>query len=323
MTKIMEKEIIPVEIFACVGDRMKKILFVISILVFIGVSCDKNDKSPCDGVDCSGHGTCNDSSGRAVCECDEGFVPSGQLECVEATDPCAGVECDEWEQCVNGDCTPKDGRCNEDSDCVGSETCDKTTHNCVGPCTGVDCGGHGECKEGGYGSGSGSGDYESGIYCDCDEGYVQAMDGDEPTCIDENEKPDDDTDGVEGPCDGVECSNHGDCVVTDGKAECDCDKGYEAKGLECVEDPCAGVACEDWEQCNDKGECELQDGKCVENDDCTSPEKCDIVAHDCIEDKCASVNCGNGGVCTIESGSAVCNCAQTPALYHQNQQHTS
>ncbi len=309
MTKIMEKEIIPVEIFACVGDRMKKILFVISILVFIGVSCDKNDKSPCDGVDCSGHGTCNDSSGRAVCECDEGFVPSGQLECVEATDPCAGVECDEWEQCVNGDCTPKDGRCNEDSDCVGSETCDKTTHNCVGPCTGVDCGGHGECKEGGYGSGSGSGDYESGIYCDCDEGYVQAMDGDEPTCIDENEKPDDDTDGVEGPCDGVECSNHGDCVVTDGKAECDCDKGYEAKGLECVEDPCAGVACEDWEQCNDKGECELQDGKCVENDDCTSPEKCDIVAHDCIEDKCASVNCGNGGVCTIESGSAVCNCA--------------
>jgi pectate lyase len=38
------------------------------------------------------------------------------------------------------------------------------------------------------------------------------------------------------PCDGVTCSGHGDCVVTDGSAACDCTTGYHAEGLACVPD---------------------------------------------------------------------------------------
>ena len=38
------------------------------------------------------------------------------------------------------------------------------------------------------------------------------------------------------PCDGVTCSGHGDCVVTDGQASCDCEEGYHAVGLDCEED---------------------------------------------------------------------------------------
>lgn len=38
------------------------------------------------------------------------------------------------------------------------------------------------------------------------------------------------------PCAGVTCSGHGQCVVTDGDAQCRCDDGYRAEGLTCVEE---------------------------------------------------------------------------------------
>jgi glycosidase len=290
-----------------VEEKMKKLLLFVFVLTLLLISaCGGSKKSPCDGVDCSGHGECDDSTGRAVCNCDEGYVPTGQLECVEATDPCAGIECEEWEQCVNGDCVPQSGRCNSDKDCTGSAKCDLETNTCVGPCTGIDCGGYGECKEGGYGSGYGS-DYESGedIYCECEDGYIEIVEDGIPTCVDENEIPDDVN--PDDPCLGVTCSGKGECVVENDEPLCDCDKGYIAEDLECIIDKCAGVVCEEWEECVD-GDCELLDGRCYDNDDCPDSEKCDIADHECGEDKCASVTCGNGGVCTIESGSAVCNC---------------
>jgi hypothetical protein len=37
------------------------------------------------------------------------------------------------------------------------------------------------------------------------------------------------------PCQGVACSDHGLCLVEDGKPYCDCDKGFKADGLECEE----------------------------------------------------------------------------------------
>lgn len=282
---------------------MKKLLFISVVILTIFISCDKANKSPCDGVDCSGHGVCDDSSGRAVCNCDEGFVPSGVLECVEASDPCADIDCEEWEHCVNGECKPESGRCNEDEDCTGASKCDKESNTCVGPCFGVDCGGFGECREGGYGSGSGSG-YGSGIYCDCKEGYVNFVEEGIPTCIDENEV---DNDTSDDPCYGVKCSGKGVCEVEDGESRCNCNKGYVAEGLECVADLCAGIVCEEWEECSE-GICELKEGRCYKNSDCESPDKCDIIEHLCGEDKCDSLNCTNGGVCTIESGNAVCNC---------------
>jgi len=37
-------------------------------------------------------------------------------------------------------------------------------------------------------------------------------------------------------CDGVDCGPHGSCVDDEGQAACDCDTGYHAEGLTCVED---------------------------------------------------------------------------------------
>ena len=110
---------------------MRKLSLFLAFLMIFTVACSKSkSSSPCDGVDCSGHGTCDDSSGRAVCMCDEGFVPSGTLECVPsdpADDSCADIECDEWEYCANGTCHIKQGRCNENSDCQ-SNKCNMETH---------------------------------------------------------------------------------------------------------------------------------------------------------------------------------------------------
>ena len=66
--------------------------------------------------------------------------------------------------------------------------------------------------------------------------------------------------GEEDPCESVECSGFGDCVVESGAAVCQCDSGYHAEGLECVEDqqdPCQGVDCSGF------GECVVQSGSAV------------------------------------------------------------
>lgn len=47
-------------------------------------------------------------------------------------------------------------------------------------------------------------------------------------CSDDSSSP--------GPCKGITCSGHGECVVVDGKAACECQEGYEAQGLMCVDD---------------------------------------------------------------------------------------
>lgn len=38
-----------------------------------------------------------------------------------------------------------------------------------------------------------------------------------------------------GPCDGITCSGHGDCVVTAGAAACVCEAGFDPDGLACVD----------------------------------------------------------------------------------------
>ena len=68
------------------------------------------------------------------------------------------------------------------------------------------------------------------------------------------------------PCTGQTCSDHGACVDNAGTAECDCDLGYHAVGLTCVEDatdPCEGVTCSDHGTCVDNAgtaECDCDPG---------------------------------------------------------------
>ncbi len=104
----------------------------------------------CEGVTCSGHGTCNDENGP-VCMCDEGFHADG-LSCLE-DDPCTGIDCS-----LHGTCDATSGlaKCN----------CDDGYHadglSCVADdaCAGIDCSLHGTC------------DATSGTAkCNCDDGY--------------------------------------------------------------------------------------------------------------------------------------------------------
>ncbi len=54
-----------------------------------GLACVENQVDPCDGVSCSGYGTCvTDASDVPSCECDDGYHADG-LACVEdQVDPC-------------------------------------------------------------------------------------------------------------------------------------------------------------------------------------------------------------------------------------------
>ena len=85
--------------------------------------------------------------------------------------------------------------------------------------------------------------------------------------------------GTGDPCEGVTCSNHGTCTVSQGQASCDCEAGYHADGLACVQDtggPCDGVTC------SDHGICSVVDGAAL----CT----CDSGYH-----MVDAVNCEEGG----------------------------
>ncbi|HNT29290.1 MAG TPA: hypothetical protein PKH10_14060, partial [bacterium] len=105
--------------------RVPIVTVIALFFLLLVVACDKSaTQGPCDGIDCSGHGTCDATSGRAVCICDENYHPNGLLECIADTDPCEGVDCDEWESCVNGSCDPLPGKCNDKDDCGPNEACE-------------------------------------------------------------------------------------------------------------------------------------------------------------------------------------------------------
>ena len=89
------------------------------------------------------------------------------------------------------------------------------------------------------------------------------------------------TEQQQATCDGVTCSDHGTCVLTEGKAACNCDNGYEAQGLTCVQSSTClelGEECTDSSQCceswclkytgQDKGYCTKRD--CQGNDSCVN-----------------------------------------------------
>ncbi|MBI5527723.1 MAG: hypothetical protein HY897_15440 [Deltaproteobacteria bacterium] len=283
-----------------------KSLFTVLTVISVAIAACSGDGSvgadggaatgPCRGVSCSGVGVCDDSSGRAVCICSEGYHPDGLLNCVADADPCSSVKCDEWKQCVNGACLLSAGRCDTAADCTGDAPCGED-HTCQAydPCRGIVCSGHGKCEAAGYG-------YASQIVCRCDDGYhAEGL-----ACVED----------ATGPCKDVvcyeweECSD-GICVFKDGRCEAEmdcadpdlCDLGTHT----CVSDPCTGVECEEWKEC-EAGGCVLSNDRCEADSACQSPEVCDTVAHLCVADPCVSVVCGNGGVCAVSNALAICLC---------------
>jgi|GEM_PF-1447426 len=161
------------------------------------------DVDSCDGVDCSGNGTCAIANDVAVCSCDPGYEPMG-LACVEVPDPCAGITCT-----GQGACAVQD----DVAICVCNDGFVPKGTECVSeedPCAAITCSGYGTCVT--------TDDTPS---CDCDDGYVPNG----LTCI-----------GADDPCAGQNCSDHGTCTATNDTVTCDCDDGYRAEGLSCVED---------------------------------------------------------------------------------------
>ncbi len=78
-------------------------------------------------------------------------------------------------------------------------------------------------------------------------------------------------------CDGVDCSNHGVCVLVDGGPTCDCSQGYHAESLECLADTdfCQGVTCSGNGNCVTVGgeaTCECDTGYHAEGLECREDE---------------------------------------------------
>jgi len=76
-----------------------------------------------------------------------------------------------------------------------------------------------------------------------------------------------------------------------------------------VSDLCAGVTCEEWKACDPgTGECVLKSGRCEKSGDCKPQQVCDTTQHTCIADPCLAVICGNGGICSLDGVTPLCNC---------------
>ncbi len=256
--------------------RILPVFFVLLLITLI-TGCGSSPSGPCKGVDCSGHGTCDDASGRAVCVCDLGFHQNGLLECIADADPCNGVTCDGWKQCINGACELKSGACDTKEDCAPTETCEE--HLCIyhDPCEGIDCSGHGTCQSG-YG-------YGSEVRCDCEEGYhAESLDCLPGASSDSDlpqgeEEPDIDTFD---PCQNVQCKEwencvEGSCDLKAGrctkKEDCDTGKTCDLPNHTCINDPCTGISCGNGGVCSNSGTsplCNCPDGYMAEGLSCVT-----------------------------------------------------
>ena len=108
----------------------------------------------------------------------------------------------------------------------------------------------------------------------------------------------------EDPCRDQDCSGHGTCVMKAESATCDCDDGYHAEGLACVEDTddvCDGVDCSGHGTCFDDGgspACDCDDGYHAEGLECVED----------TGDVCDGVDCSGHGTCFDDGGSPACDC---------------
>ncbi|MFB6263495.1 MAG: calcium-binding EGF-like domain-containing protein [Bradymonadaceae bacterium] len=200
-------------------------------------SCEKSCATA--SVNCGNHGQCVDSSGAALCSCDQGY-----------TGPTCG-KCIATYQDNDGDGTCKPSCQAANLDCNNHGTCDASSGtpscSCDKAYTGTKCGscasgyqdddGDGSCKptcatagldcnnDGNCGTSSGA------PSCNCDPAYTgsrcgscasgyQDADGNdtcEPTCATAN----------------LSCGAHANCAISGGSPSCTCTTGYTDVGGAC------------------------------------------------------------------------------------------
>lgn len=103
-------------------------------------------------------------------------------------------------------------------------------------------------------------------------------------------------------CEGITCSGHGICEVNNGKADCNCDRGYRpGKAPFSCEDKCLGVACDSHGICSHDGG--TGDAICICDfgyGDTEHPDRC--------IDWCDGMSCSDHGSCRKNSQGAYCAC---------------
>jgi hypothetical protein len=110
------------------------------------------------------------------------------------------------------------------------------------------------------------------------------------------------------PCQGVTCSERGQCTTLRAAAICVCNAGSFAEGLECKA-IVAGAECEGV-TCNGRGSCVVLSGmpnspKCECDADSVSAGATTCVAK---PEPCAGIDCGGHGTCAVSGGAPLCSC---------------
>lgn len=221
-------------------------LHALALLALVSCQDAPATTDPCEGVSCSGHGTCTAVGTTASCTCEPGFEADG-LQCLSS------------EACDDAD---RDGHgvgCAAGSDC---DDTDASRHDDCPGCTDGDGDGHGDgCPTGADCNDGDGNNWESCASCVDADGDGSFVGCDAYATIDGPDCDDGDaTASVDcaDPCAGVACG-HGACV--DGT--CDCELGW------------AGAACD---AC-DAGY-ELRGDLCLPADACVDPARCYYVAPD-------------------------------------------
>ena len=104
-----------------------------------------------------------------------------------------------------------------------------------------------------------------------------------------------------GACANVGCSGQGQCVVQNGAATCQCNAGYAASGLTCVqmaqcEGKANGTACSDGNLCTTGDSC--MNNQCVAGAGCGTPAECATMTCD-MAVGCVSGAVADGTACSI------------------------
>jgi hypothetical protein len=257
---------------------------------------------PCAPDPCSGHGTCDRSTGAAACACDGNFAGAACEGCVAGY---AGAGCDTCDAGYLED-PPGSGLCADD------------------PCLPDPCSGHGACAgAGGMATCACDAPYTGATCSACEAGAYEYPAG-SGLCIDD-------------PCFPDPCSGNGSCANATGAAVCTCTGNFSghacdvcaagyagaacaacdvayyeyppASGL-CVDDPCLP------DPCSGNGTCANTTGAAVcactgnfAGADCSGCVA-GYTGMDCTTniDDCAPNPCSNAGVCTDGIASFTCAC---------------
>ncbi|XP_067671591.1 polycystin-1-like [Haliotis asinina] len=210
----------------------------------------------CQSSPCPAHSTCIDLVGTHRCECNVGFVMSGEV-------------CTDINECLGNPC-PVSSTC---ENTVGSYTC-----NCIQGYVkdGDKCSDFDECDADPCPSNSDCSNTPGNYTCTCRSGFLDIGD----ICQDLNE------------CDSLPCQQDADCINTQGSYYCVCKPGFVDDGAlcrdvnECVDSPCAVGA--DCTNTNGNYTCACPPGYSVVDNSCTDQ-------NECLEDPCTeNADCTNG-----------------------------